>query len=233
MPAHNVHISIDREPRSIPPGLTKGQALIEIAALSATDQLLLEVDGDIDIPVGPDDFIAITGGETFSVGDGQPRIPDNPTIRKPIPFVLNEQSQGEHKCFHRAKATGADIKAIVGETNAVVWLDLDGFADERIDDTATLILRPNYRFFTVPVKAEHGCQDEHARTVQITLDSTTHQIKSGVYQVSELKHILSVPSDYELDLVVNGLFQPLVDSSSITIVGCEVFVSHVRRGGSS
>ena len=36
-----------------------------------------------------------------------------------------------------------------------------------------------------------------------------------------------------LDQVVEGVFQPLEDDQRITLKGGEVFVSHVRQGGSS
>ena len=228
MPAHLVHITLDRDNRPFPPGLTKGQALIDLAGLTGKDQLLLEVDGDVDIPIAPDDFIVIEGGEAFSIGDGDPHVPDNPVVRKLIEFVLNGESVHEHSRLPHAKATGTEIKALGGKGDMQLWLDLSGLADEQIEDTAKLILRPHFRFFTVEKDIEHG-----GGLVKISLDDAQHDINRGEYVVSTLKHRLGVPADYELDIVANGLFDPLLDDAKIKIVGGEIFVSHVRRGASS
>ena len=229
MPAHQVNITLDRDHRPFPPGLTKGQVLIDLGGLTGKDQLLLEVDGDVDIPIAPDDFIVIEGGEAFSIGDGDPHIADNPVVRKPVEFVLNDESVHEHSRLPHAKATGKEIKALGGKVDAQLWMDLNGLADEQIDDAARLILRPHFRFFTTEKDSDHG--SDHF--VKISLDDAQREIKRGDYVVSALKHRLDVPADYELDIVVNGLFDPLADDSKIKIVGGEIFVSHVRRGASS
>jgi hypothetical protein len=51
--------------------------------------------------------------------------------------------------------------------------------------------------------------------------------------VSEFKVEVGVASDLELDQVVDGVFQPLDDNAEVHIKGGEVFISHVRQGGSS
>lgn len=76
---------------------------------------------------------------------------------------------------------------------------------------------------------EHG----HGPFVHINVDDDQREIKRGHYEISALKHELGVPPDYEFDLVVNGVFEPLADDVKIKIAGGEVFISHVRRGGSS
>ena len=69
--------------------------------------------------------------------------------------------------------------------------------------------------------------------VTISLDGRERQLQEGVYKVSELKVVLGVPPDYELDEVVHGEFKPLNDQRSIHIRGGEVLISHVRQGSSS
>lgn len=91
------------------------------------------------------------------------------------------------------------------------------------------------------LKHEHGKQDNdelnhkspHHHMVDINLDGAMRQIEKDKYIVSSLKSKLGVPADYELDLVVDGQFNPLADDAEIKIKGGEVLVSHVRRGGSS
>ena len=78
---------------------------------------------------------------------------------------------------------------------------------------------------------EGGKGDGH--TIAVTIDGVHKEIKQGRYLVSDLKAKLSVSSDLELDEVVDGEFRPLADASNINVKNGDVFVSHVRRGGSS
>lgn len=73
--------------------------------------------------------------------------------------------------------------------------------------------------------------DKHL--VPATVDGEIKRVIRGKYLVSDFKAVVGVPSDYELDEVVAGEFRPLADDATIHIKGEEVFVSHVRRGGSS
>lgn len=79
---------------------------------------------------------------------------------------------------------------------------------------------------------EHPHPD-HPGKVQVTVDGAAKLVKKGKYAVSEFKLEVGVAPDLELDQVVDGVFQPLSDNAEIHIKGEEVFVSHVRQGGSS
>ena len=81
---------------------------------------------------------------------------------------------------------------------------------------------------------EHG-EGHHKghKLVVVTIDGKPKHIERGEYMVSELKKLLEVDASRALDEVVHGEFKPLDDSARIHIKGGEVFVSHVRDGGSS
>jgi len=81
-------------------------------------------------------------------------------------------------------------------------------------------------------KPGNGNSDEK-HLVVFNLDGKEQQIEKGKYQVSLIKQKFGVPADYELDLVVDGTFEPLKDDDDVKIHGGEVLVSHVRGGGSS
>ncbi len=74
---------------------------------------------------------------------------------------------------------------------------------------------------------------DHGHLITVTIDSVPKQIRQGRYLVSELKTLLGVAPELELDEVVEGEFKPLVDDSHINVKEHDVFVSHVRRGGAS
>ena len=76
-------------------------------------------------------------------------------------------------------------------------------------------------------------KSDDKRLVVFNLDGKERQIEKGKYKVSELKQMFGIPADYEFDQVVDGNFEPLKDDEKVKIHGGEVFVSHVRGGGSS
>lgn len=69
--------------------------------------------------------------------------------------------------------------------------------------------------------------------VPVTVDGVKHEVRKGDYIVSQFKKLVGVDAARELDEVVHGEFKPLDDNAHIDIKGGEIFVSHVRTGGSS
>lgn len=69
--------------------------------------------------------------------------------------------------------------------------------------------------------------------VTVTVDGVKHEVRKGDYIVSQFKNLVGVDAARELDEVVHGEFKPLDDNAHIDIKGGEIFVSHVRTGGSS
>lgn len=71
------------------------------------------------------------------------------------------------------------------------------------------------------------------RLVEVTVDRQSKEVKAGIYIVSVFKTLVGVAADRELDVLKDGVLEPLDDNAEITIHGCETFVSHARTGGSS
>jgi hypothetical protein len=69
--------------------------------------------------------------------------------------------------------------------------------------------------------------------VPVTIDNRTVEMQAREYSVAQLKAALGVDPSRELEQVVDGKLVPLDDNAKIHIRGGEVFVSHVRGGGSS
>lgn len=84
-------------------------------------------------------------------------------------------------------------------------------------------------------KAEEEVEqaERRDRDVEVKVDGKTKRVPRGTYLVSEFKRLVGVAADRELDIVHHDVFKPLKDDEEITIHQCEVFVSHVRTGGSS
>lgn len=75
--------------------------------------------------------------------------------------------------------------------------------------------------------------EHHPKLVTVTVDGKPKEIAPGEYVVSIFKEKVGVPANYELEEVKDGRMVPLDDNAKIRIHGGEVFISHVKRGGSS
>lgn len=73
----------------------------------------------------------------------------------------------------------------------------------------------------------------HDHEVEIKVDGVPKCVKEGEYLVSTFKALVGVAADRELDIVKGGVFEPLKDDGEVFICAHEIFVSHVRTGGSS
>ncbi len=81
-------------------------------------------------------------------------------------------------------------------------------------------------------QAQPDSKERH-HLVPVTIDNRTVEVQSREWVVSQLKATLGVDASRELEQVVGGKLVPLDDNAKIHIRGGEVFVSHVRGGGSS
>jgi len=77
-------------------------------------------------------------------------------------------------------------------------------------------------------KRHHHCQ-----TVTVHVNNREVFLHEGHYPVTTLKKVSGVPLADDLDELVDCTLKPLADDGSVTIRGCEIFVSHVKDGGSS
>lgn len=160
-----IDIYVAGEKLAINPGAKRGQEIISLAKLVSPEQLVLEVDGDVDIPISPNDVIVVRGGECFSVGDGSPQLPDNPVMRKPIVATLNEQFLSAFTAVRHGKASVAELVTWAGGGAQDIWIDLDGLADELLLPTDRVVLQPKDHFISVPRE-----EDDRLYEVTVLLD---------------------------------------------------------------
>ena len=78
----------------------------------------------------------------------------------------------------------------------------------------------------------HPPHNQHDK-VRITVDGVAKDLKKGEYSLAEFREAAGIASDLEVDKVVDGVFVPLDDNAEVHIKGGEVFISHVRQGGSA
>lgn len=149
---HDSSIVIGHVQHVITAGLFSGSALHQLAGIADPQQLLLDMQGEIDIPVLADDRIVLKGGERFVIGTGNNPIADNPCLRHPIVFHLNGQPITPEQGFQYAKVSANEIRALdphARDSDGVI-VDIDGLADEPIKSEWRLILQKWYHFLVVP-----------------------------------------------------------------------------------
>lgn len=91
---------------------------------------------------------------------------------------------------------------------------------------------------TSPVdKTDHNHEDRPPHNpheeVSVTVDGEVKHLKKGHYTLPEFKATVHIAPDLEVDQVVDGTFLPLDDNAVLHIKGGEIFISHVKQGGSS
>ena len=150
----SIHIEIAGTKLATTPGAKRGQDLINLGNVVAPEQLVLEIDGDVDIAISPNDVIVVRGGERFSIGDGSPQLPDNPVMRKPIAATLNEQPLANFGGGRHGKASIAELVNWAGGGGQDIWIDLDGLADELLLPTDRIVVQPADHFISVPREEE-------------------------------------------------------------------------------
>lgn len=150
----HVAIYVAGKELALTPGLKRGQELMSLANISAPEQLVFEVANDVDVALASNDAIIIRGGEKFSVGDGNPLLPDNPTMRAPVTVTVNGQPVSEAIRGRRAKATYPELVNWGGGGSQDLWLDLENLADEQLKSVDRIVLQASDRFLTVPREAQ-------------------------------------------------------------------------------
>lgn len=142
-------IHIDGHAHTVPAGLTLGKELLALAGVNPPQQLVLEVEGELDVPILPEDRIILSHDrQRFSTGNGNPPLPDNPCLRRPFDVGINDIRV---KISH-PKMTGADLKALdpSSDKSGRLFADLPDLADEWIDDGMRVIVQRHEAFAVSP-----------------------------------------------------------------------------------
>ena len=152
MTIKSVAVTIDRKHYQIAPGFIQGNALQQLGGISGNEQLLFEIDHEVDVPVGANDYLVIRGGEEFSIGDGSPPIEDNPCLRHPLRIHLNDNMVPESSALRHAKALGLEIKALDPSIKPSdgLFVDIKHLADEPVRDDQRIIIQKHDAFITTP-----------------------------------------------------------------------------------
>ena len=86
-------------------------------------------------------------------------------------------------------------------------------------------------------RAEHGEHGhrggEHCHTVDIFVDNSKVVLHSGHYDVATVKKLAGVALADDFDQLIECKLVPIPDDAKVHIRGHEIFIAHVKDGGSS
>lgn len=146
----NLTIILNGTETSMEAGLVKATDFYEKLAIDPNAKwLYLERRGDIDIPLLPEDYLVIHGGENIVVGDIDLNIGENPPVRQAIHPEFNgkklEQGLGNAKISGRALQ---DLDTEVRPNK--LFVDLTGQVDAFVGSNFTLVVQNTDSYFTIP-----------------------------------------------------------------------------------
>lgn len=136
---------------SVNSGLTKVTDFYEKLRVKPDEKwLYLNREGDIDIPLHPEDHIIIHGGENIVVGNIDSNIGENPLVRSPLFPEFNGKKLKSG--FNKAKITGEQLMEMDMEIHPnKLFADLNKRADAFIAGGLTVVVQEADAYFTIPV----------------------------------------------------------------------------------
>ena len=151
-----VTIYIQGEEQELECGVYSEKELKGLCNLDDGERIMLDITGELDIPIGEDDYVCISGDERFIKGEEQ-NAPDNPNLRNNLPIVVNDSEQ----TISRAKVNRCDIANYDQELvncEVYVYIDLPDMPDFYLKEGYRFIVKSKISFITIP-RHEDGIVD--------------------------------------------------------------------------
>ena len=132
-------------------GFSQVSLFYEKSGVDSKNQwLYLNKDTDIDVPLLPNDYIIIHGGEKILVGDINTDIGENPNVRNSVCLSFNGKRL--ETGIKQAKLTGLNLRKLDTELDASkLFADLSGKVDVFIQDDWVLVVQDKDCYITIPV----------------------------------------------------------------------------------
>ncbi|MEW8441816.1 MAG: E2/UBC family protein [Candidatus Thiodiazotropha taylori] len=201
-----VDIKIGNTSYQTKPGVIKGTDLHNLANITPPQQLVVSRAGTMDVPISPDDYVIIEGGEKFAIGDGEPPLIDNPCLRSGIKFSFNGEKYQGDDALDKAKLTGAELKAFdtAGQPTDGLFAELNGFADEPIQDDWRIVVQDKDSFITVPCGNVGEQATSTIQSFEDQLAAIQHQFDQiDIVQSGQLRliviHNVPIPKGWDRD----------------------------------
>lgn len=185
---NKITVTLNGNPAEMEEGLTKVDALYQQLGISCdANWLYLDKEDDIDVPLLPDDYIVLHGGEKIIVGDISSHIGENPSVRKPIRVTFNGRRIKEG--LKRAKINSSEICSRDEDLESPkLFADLAGKVDDFIQGGLSLVVQDTDSYLTISagdddvIDIEECSKDERKppkgqKTYKIKIDGELHLVE--------------------------------------------------------
>ncbi len=144
-------ITLNNSEIEVDVGLTNATVFYEKLGVEPSKRwLYLSRENDIDIPLLPEDYLLIHGGEKIFEGEINTHIGANPAVRQSICPAFNGKRL--ETGFDKAKVTGHVLQDMDDEVHPnKLFADLDGQVDAFIASNLTIVVQDADSYFTIPV----------------------------------------------------------------------------------
>ena len=145
-----VIITLNGIETNVEAGFTQAVSFYEQLGTEADKKwLYLGREDDIDIPLLPDDYLVIHGGEKIFEGKINSDIGDNPSVRRSIYPEFNGKKL--EAGFDKAKVAGRSLREMdKNQPDNKLFADLRGQVDAFIKDDLTVVVQDSDSYFTIP-----------------------------------------------------------------------------------
>ena len=146
---NEVTISLHDRQRSAPAGFTQAVDLYKRSDINPDERRLCLEREDVVIPLLPDEYIIIRGGEKFSVVEINPNMEENPDIKDAVCPALNGKKL--ESGFTKAKIAASELQ----ERDKVeppnkLFIDMQGQVDVFVPEGATILMQEVDSYFIIP-----------------------------------------------------------------------------------
>ena len=151
---NTIEINLLDTPTLVLGGFVKADFLYEKAGIDPKEKwLYLNKETEIDIPLLPDDYLIMHGGENIIADGFNVEIGENPIVRNPVSPQLNGKRLDVG--LAKAKLTGLDLRKLdTGLDASKLFADLSGQVDVYIQDEWVIVVQENDSYLTIPTGDE-------------------------------------------------------------------------------
>lgn len=148
--AIEVTITLHDAQRSVPAGFTQAADFYKRLAINPAERQLYLEREEVVIPLLPDEYIIIRGGEKMSVGEIDPNIEENPDIKQAVCPELNGKKL--ESGFTKAKIVASELQERDDKVQPnKLFIDMQGQADVFVPEGATIFVQEVDSYFIIPL----------------------------------------------------------------------------------
>jgi hypothetical protein len=150
-----ITFSVDQTQHQTSTTLTSGSQIKNLAGLSPSQLLILNINNESDIIIGNSDYLILKGDEKFFSAENS-GLSENPSLITPLKFKINGRDINNELCFNKAKITTEELLVLAAKNQQThkVLLDLPNQPDIALPNNVYIVVGSNWNSMLVPLEGE-------------------------------------------------------------------------------